>query len=187
MDTTSLQTALQHGTISGHIRNVTMITDNAAGLNDAYADGIGIGIGYESYPFHNFQVGISGFFMYNLFSSDLAAIDSATLAPNRYELGLFDVKNPYNTLLNRLENLYLKYSVDNFSIKIGQQLIKPTLSNTIQHYSTIPNNTQHYPTLLNTSQHYPTLPNTSQHYPTIPNTIQHYPTLSNTIQHYPTL
>lgn len=128
-DTTSLQAALKRGTFSGHVRNVIMATDNAAGLTDAYADGLGIGIGYESAPFHNFQVGISGFFMYNLFSSDLAAIDSATLAPNRYELGLFDVQNAHNTMLNRLENFYLKYTLDNFSIKVGKQLIKTPFIN----------------------------------------------------------
>ncbi len=128
-DSTTLQGALKQGTISGHIRNVTMATDNAAGLTDSYANGLGLGIGYESAPFHNFQVGISGFFMYNLFSSDLGVIDSMTGAPNRYEIALFDVQDAHNTQLNRLQNLYLKYSLDNFSIKIGKQLIRTPFIN----------------------------------------------------------
>ena len=128
-DTTTLQSVLRNGKVSGHIRNFLMATDNAAGLNDAYANGFGVGIGYESAPYHNFQVGISGFFMVNIFSSDLSLIDSATFAPNRYEIGLFDVQNARNTVLNRLENFYLKYSLDKFTLKIGKQLIKTPFIN----------------------------------------------------------
>lgn len=129
IDSTTLQSVLRNGKVSGHLRNFLMATDNAAGLLDAYADGFGVGIGYESAPYYNFQVGISGFFMVNLFSSDLSLIDSATFAPNRYELGLFDVQNPRNTVLNRLENFYLKYSWDNYILKIGKQLIKTPFIN----------------------------------------------------------
>jgi hypothetical protein len=128
-DSSSLQSALQQGTISGHIRNFLMATDNAAGLTDSYANGFGIGIGYETAPYHNFQVAMSGFFMYNLFSSDLATPDPLTGAPNRYEIGMFDVQNGNNTQLNRLENFYLKYSLNDFTLKIGKQLIRTPFIN----------------------------------------------------------
>ena len=74
-DTTSLHSILQRGKVSGRVRNLFMATDNAAGLTDYYANGLGFGIGYESASISNFHVGISGFFMYNLASSDLAGRD----------------------------------------------------------------------------------------------------------------
>ena len=106
-DTTSLQSILQRGKASGRVRNLFMATDNASGLTDYYANGLGFGIGYESAPISNFHVGISGFFMYNLASSDLSTSDKATGAPNRYEIGLFDLQDVNSSYLMRLENLYL--------------------------------------------------------------------------------
>jgi hypothetical protein len=72
-ETNTLQQFLRQGEFFGHARYFFMATDNAAGLSDYYANGFGMGIGYETGRFKNFQVGISGFFIYNIHSSDLSA------------------------------------------------------------------------------------------------------------------
>lgn len=128
-DTTSLQSILQRGKASGRVRNLFMATDNASGLTDYYANGLGFGIGYESASISNFHVGISGFFMYNLASSDLSTSDKATGAPNRYEIGLFDLQDVNSSYLMRLENLYLKYSTKELTILLGKQGVRTPILN----------------------------------------------------------
>ncbi|MBP9725588.1 MAG: hypothetical protein KBE37_12355, partial [Bacteroidia bacterium] len=93
-DAKTLQQFLRKGEFFGHARYFFMATDNAAGLSDYYANGFGMGIGYETGRFKNFQVGISGFFIYNIHSSDLSTKDAATGLTNRYEIALFDMENP---------------------------------------------------------------------------------------------
>lgn len=124
-DTNTLQYILRNGTFYGHARYFFMATDNTAGLSDYYANAIGMGIGYETGKIRGFQLGVSGFFIYNLQSSGLSELDPKTGAANRYELGLFDIKDPENNHdLDRLEDLYLKYSFKNSNIKFGKQHIK---------------------------------------------------------------
>lgn len=120
-DSTSLLSVMQRGKATGRVRNLFMATDNAAGLTDYYANGLGFGIGYESASIYNLQVGISGFFMYNIASSDLTTPDKATGAPNRYEIGLFDLQDITSSYLMRLENLYLKYSTPELTVILGKQ------------------------------------------------------------------
>ena len=124
-DTNNLQHFFRQGTFFGHARYFFMATDNADQLSDYYANAFGMGIGYETGNFKNFQVGISGYFIYNLYSSDLAAKDPLSNQGSRYELGLFDVENPSNhSDLDRLEDLYLRYNYKKSNIKIGKQHIR---------------------------------------------------------------
>jgi hypothetical protein len=129
-DSSTLRGYLQRGQFYGHARYFFMATDNAPGLNDYYANAFGMGIGYETGKFKNISLGLSGFFIYNLFSSDLKAPDPLTGMSNRYELGLFDIGNPENRNdLDRLEDLYIKYTRHQSSIKFGKQHIKTPFIN----------------------------------------------------------
>lgn len=113
---------LRNGELKGHLRSAYFHSDNKAKLSDAYAMGIGMGIEFETGKFKGFQIGLGGFFIYNILSSDLAALDTITKQPNRYEIGLFDIENPKNKHdLDRLEDLYLKYHYKKSFIKIGKQ------------------------------------------------------------------
>lgn len=124
-DTNTLQHILRGGTFYGHARYFFMGTDNKAGLSDYFANAIGMGIGYETGKIKGFQLGLSGFFIYNIGSSDLSVADPKTGALNRYEIGLFDMKDPKNHHdLDRLEDLYLKYSFKKSNVKFGKQHIK---------------------------------------------------------------
>lgn len=129
-DTSSLFAAFRQGTMHGHFRYHFMATDNTAGLLDFYAHALGGGIKYETAKFHRFQFGVSGFFIFNIGSSDLTKTDATTGQPSRYEIGLFDIENPANkSNIDRLEELYLKYSWKNAQVTIGRQLINSSFIN----------------------------------------------------------
>lgn len=104
-----------------HTRTFAMGTINEGALKDDYALASGAGIGVLTRPIYGFQVGVSGFFIYNVYSSKIDLPDSLTLSPNRYEVGLFDTENPKNRDdLDRLEELYLKYNFSKSAITIGK-------------------------------------------------------------------
>jgi hypothetical protein len=129
-DSTSLRHAFTHGVIHGHLRYFFMHTNNAPGLSDYYAHAIGGGIKYETAPFKGFQFGVSGFYVFNIASSDLEKADEKTNAMNRYEIGLFDVQDPSNKHnIDRLEELYLKYTWKKNQITYGKQLINTPFIN----------------------------------------------------------
>ncbi|MBX2961997.1 MAG: hypothetical protein KF687_05745 [Cyclobacteriaceae bacterium] len=97
------------GTFEGHVRNFFMSTINHQDFPDYFAWGIGGGLGYYSPIIKNFQVGMSGFIIYNMASSNLSPQPPFF---NRYEVGLFDVTNPDNHEdLDRLEDLYIRYYI----------------------------------------------------------------------------
>ncbi len=128
----SLQEFLRKGIFFGHARWYSMFTDNAANYTDYYANAWGMGIGYETGLYRNFQMGISGYTIYNMHSSDLTQIDPLSNQPNRYEIGLFDVVNSSNTSnLVRLEDLFLKYSLPpkGLMVKAGNQHIRTPFIN----------------------------------------------------------
>jgi hypothetical protein len=104
----SLSNILQNkGVFEGHFRSFFMATINYKQYPDYYALATGGGIGYYSPILKGFQVGLSGFIIYNVRSSQLGP---RSLYNNRYELGLFDMGDPNSREnLNRLENLYLRY------------------------------------------------------------------------------
>lgn len=129
-DTTSLLYAFRKGQIHGHFRNFTIVTNNAPGLSDYHANATGGGIKYETAPFKHFQLGISGFFVFNTGSSDLTKPDEVTKQLSRYETSLFDIENPSNKNdIDRLEELYLKYSFKNMYLIYGKQLINTPFIN----------------------------------------------------------
>ncbi|MCK6612383.1 MAG: OprD family outer membrane porin [Bacteroidia bacterium] len=129
-DTTSLQHFFSSGTLYGHSRYYYMLTDNIAPLTDFFSNSFGMGIGYETAPFKGFQMGISGFFIYNLHSSDFTKPDPVTGMGSRYEIGQFDLLNPTNKRdMDRLEDLYIKYSYKNLGLKLGKQHIRQAFIN----------------------------------------------------------
>lgn len=129
-DSTSLLAAFRRGNISGHFRYFFMNTDNKEGLTDYYANAIGGGIKFETAKFKNFQFGVSGFFTFNIGSSNLSLPDPSTNQLNRYEIGLFDIEDPLNKKdIDRLEELYLKYNFKKATITLGKQLLNTPFIN----------------------------------------------------------
>lgn len=129
-DSTSLLSAFKRGHVSGHFRYYFMATQNKGDLTDYYANAVGGGIRFETAKFKNFQLGVSGFFVFNVGSSDLAIPDTKTNQLNRYEIGLFDIEDPTNKKdIDRLEELFIKYHIKNSTITFGKQLLNTPFIN----------------------------------------------------------
>lgn len=129
-DTSSLLSAFKLGHTEGHFRYFFMATDNQTGLTDYYANAAGGGIRFETLKFKGFQFAVSGFFVFNVGSSDFEKPDSITKQFNRYELALFDVENPKNHKdIDRLEEMYLKYNYRQSTVRFGRQLINTPFIN----------------------------------------------------------
>ena len=127
---TNLLEAFEHGHFHGHFRTFFMATDNTRALSDYYAWAGGGALHFSTAPWHGFNFGVGGVFNFNLASSDLGAKDSLTGALNRYEIGLFDVEDPYNRYdLDRIEELWLRYQWKNSRITVGQQSLQTPLIN----------------------------------------------------------
>ncbi len=127
---TNLLESFKKGHFNGNFRTFFMATDNTRQLSDYYALAAGGGLHYNSAPWHGVNFGIGGTFHYNLSSSDLGVKDSLTGASNRYEIGLFDVEDPYNRdNLDRLEELWLRYTWKNSRITLGQQSLQTPFVN----------------------------------------------------------
>ncbi|MFN8344315.1 MAG: OprD family outer membrane porin [Spirosomataceae bacterium] len=124
-DTNTIKHFFENGRFYGHARSYSSATINQKALSNYYAWGVGAGIGYETPVFlKHFQFGLSGFFILNVASSDLAKADTQTGQSNRYEIGLFDIERPdYRKDLNRLEELFLKTHFGKKSVlTIGRQI-----------------------------------------------------------------
>lgn len=124
-DTNTLSHFFGKGHFYGHARSYMSGTINQGDLTDYYAWGIGAGIGYQTPKFFkHFQVGLSGFFMFNVKSSDLSKVDPKTNQANRYEVGLFDIERPNDHEdLDRLEELFVKTHLGKKStLTIGRQI-----------------------------------------------------------------
>ena len=130
IDSNSVLHAFKTGVFEGHLRYFFSATDNNGNLSDYYANAAGGGIRYETGKFHGFQFGVSGFFIFNIGSSDLLKRDSLTNQGNRYEIGLFDIEDPTNKKdIDRLEEFYLKYSFGKSHVRFGRQLINTPFIN----------------------------------------------------------
>ncbi|MEY3397728.1 MAG: hypothetical protein RL220_322 [Bacteroidota bacterium] len=126
----TLAEAFRKGHVHGHFRYFFSQTNNSGDLTDYHAHAGGGGLRYESGKFHGFHIGVSGFFIYNLGSSDLSIPDSSTMSLNRYELGLFDIENPHNgNDIDRLEELYIAYSRNKSNLSFGKILINTPFIN----------------------------------------------------------
>ena len=129
-DSSSILHAFKRGNVNGHFRYFSMLTDNRKGLTDYYANAAGGGLRYETAKFHGFQLAISGFYVFNLGSSDFSQIDSASGQSNRYEVALFDVEYPRNrNTIARLEEFYLKYNFKRSHVTFGRQLVNTPFIN----------------------------------------------------------
>lgn len=129
-DSTSLLHAFKKGTFNGHLRYFFSVTDNSKNLTDYFANAVGGGLRYETSQFHGFQFALSGFYIFNLGSSDFTKPDASTGQLNRYEIALFDVEDPTNKKdLDRLEELYLKYNFKKSFVIFGRQLINTPFIN----------------------------------------------------------
>ena len=110
VDSGSILGAFKGGKVQGHFRYFFMNTVNEGSLTDYYANAAGGGLRFETAKFHNFQFGISGFYIFNIGSSDMTKADPISGQLNRYEIGLFDLEDPLNKGdIDRLEEFYLKY------------------------------------------------------------------------------
>lgn len=120
-DTICLTDCFRKAHWEAHTRSFFMSTLNEGNLKDDYAMATGAGIGVITKPVYGFQAGMSGFFAFKLFSSEIYKSDSLTKSANRYEIGLFDVENPHNESdMDRLEELYLRYANKKLSIAGGR-------------------------------------------------------------------
>ncbi len=129
-DSNSVLYAFKTGKLEGHLRYFFSATDNNGSLTDYYANAAGGGIRYETNRFKGFQFGLSGFFIFNVGSSDLLNRDSLTNQMNRYELGLFDIEDPANKKdIDRLEEFYLKYTIGKTYLRFGRQLVNTPFVN----------------------------------------------------------
>ncbi len=129
-DSKSLLAAFKNGIVQGHFRYFNMNTLNEKDLSDYFANAAGGGLRFETAKFHNFQFGISGFYVFNIGSSDMMIPDPQIGQYNRYEIGLFDLEDPSNMKdLDRLEELYLKYNYKKSSLMLGRQLLNTPFIN----------------------------------------------------------
>jgi hypothetical protein len=126
----TLSDVINRGTFTGHARYFFMGTVNEKNLTDYYASAIGAGIGYESPEIKNFRVSFSGFFIYNIGSSDLSIPDPTSGQVNRYEIGLFDIMDPKNKSdLDRLEELFIQYRIHKSMLRYGKMVLKTPFIN----------------------------------------------------------
>ncbi len=129
-DTTTFKDLILKSKLDVNARTVFMSTINDGALKDDYALASGIGLGLTTKSFHGLQAGVSAFALYNLWSSDLVKLDSLTQAPNRYEIGLFDIQNlNAKSNLIRLENLFIKYTLSQTSLTVGKMKLNTPFLN----------------------------------------------------------
>ncbi len=129
-DSTSLLHAFKAASVHGHFRYFFMATDNKKGLTNYYANAVGGGLRFETAKFHGFQMALSGFYIFNIGSSNFLKTDTLTGQSNRYEIGLFDIEDPANKKdIDRLEEFYLKYNFKKTAIVFGRQLINTPFIN----------------------------------------------------------
>lgn len=129
-DSLTILGAFKNGTVHGHFRYYFSTTNNKEGLTDYYANAVGGGIRYETGKFHGFNIGVSGFYVFNIASSDILKKDETTNQLNRYELGLFDVANTTSLdEINRVEEFFIKYQYKGWKTVLGRQLLNTPFIN----------------------------------------------------------
>ena len=128
---TSLLNAFKTGSVKGHFRYFYMATDNQNKLTDYYANAAGGSLKFETAKFYGFQLGLSGYYTFNLGSSDFSIPDSSTQQFNRFESSLFDIEQPSNkNNLAKLQEFYIQYQFKKSNIVLGRQLINTPFINT---------------------------------------------------------
>ena len=129
VDSSNKHDGFKLGTIHGNLRS--FFSSNFNKNSDIeYAQALGGGIQFISKPLYHVKLGVSGFFVYDAFSSDLTKAHPLSGTLNRYELGLFDITDPANkTGINRIEELYLQYQKNKTTFTVGKQLINTPFIN----------------------------------------------------------
>ncbi len=129
-DSDALVQYFKAGQFHGHFRSFFSATDNGHNLSDFQALAAGGGIRFESKSWKGFQFGVSGFYIFHVFSNNLAKPDPITGQGNRYEVGLFNQEDPGSRHhIDRLEEFFVKYSKGKFHIAFGKQLINTPFIN----------------------------------------------------------
>ena len=129
VDSSNKHKGFKLGTIHGNLRS--FFSSNFNKNSDIeYAQAVGGGIQFISKPVYHVKLGVSGFFVYDAFSSDLTKAHPLSGALNRYELGLYDITDPANKKdVNRIEELYLQYQKNKTTFTVGKQLINTPFIN----------------------------------------------------------
>ncbi|MBD3749306.1 MAG: porin [Sphingobacteriales bacterium] len=118
------------GKISGHFRDYFMSTINNEGLSDHYANATGFELNYESAKFKGFNLGISGSFTFNTFSSNLNYVDPISNKITKLETELFDTQDIENkSNVNRLDKLYLNFETKKIQLLLGRFIFDSPLIN----------------------------------------------------------
>ena len=118
------------GDFQFHWRTFYMSTLNQGALTDYSALATGAGLAYISPEYKGFSVAFSGFFVFQLHERNIYLADPLTNALNRYEITLFDMNDLNNKRdLDRLEDLYLRYSKNKFKLTLGRQKLHTPLLN----------------------------------------------------------
>ena len=113
--------------VEGHIRNFFMSTINEGSLKDYYTNAIGGALAFKTREYKGFKVGVKGIFTYKGFSSDLNEADETTGQISKWEHELYDITDFDNfNDLDRLEELYLRYSCRLGYITYGKLAIEET-------------------------------------------------------------
>jgi hypothetical protein len=122
-DSLTLRHFLQQGKWRTQMRSFFMLTDNRPGLSDSYALAVGGAASYQTASFKGFQLGFTGSFTYNLWSSNLSQPDPLTGQFNRYEIGLFDIEDPDQPFIGRVDEMYVRYNWKKSKIVWGKQML----------------------------------------------------------------
>lgn len=121
---------LDKGLFEFHMRTFAMSTINEGSLQDYFTLASGAGLGYYSPSFHNFHIGFSGFFVFQLYQHNLHEQDPLAGGYSRYERQLYDLNDAENTNdLDRLEEFYLTYELDHLRFDLGRQKVETPLMN----------------------------------------------------------
>lgn len=113
---------LRDGKFHFHSRSFFMSTVNEGALLDYHTLAAGAGMGYQTAHWKGFSMGFSGFFIMQVYEHNIRKADPSTRNSNRYELALYDMNDPYNSMdLDRLEELYLRYAIKSWKFNFGRQ------------------------------------------------------------------
>lgn len=131
IDSSTLAYALRKGSRTDlSFRYYYMTTRNEKELSNYYAHAFGGGLRYQTGIYKGFQFTLGGFFVWNLASSDLAKPDPTTGAPNRYEVGQFDMQDFSNkNHMDRLEEFNVRYHLKKSVLTLGKQHVNTPFIN----------------------------------------------------------
>ena len=117
----SLNQYFAASTYSFHSRSYFMGTANRGPLKDDFTLAQGGDLGIQTPWLHGVRFNLSGYFIYNLASSDLARPDSISGGFNRYEAGQYDLANRGTTRgLERVEQLNVEFQLRGFHAQLGR-------------------------------------------------------------------